>query len=261
MNEEETTNFSRRMIADWPRRVSMPWWLQVLGVLIFIPSAGLCGRLVWEQTWLTWHYGPQMIGFALIHGNFAYLILAPFLLLVWIIMLVGMVVYGIWRRRRIASLVWINLIISLAIMGIMLIPYGLWQRMFMDKIITGPKVGEFMTEAAGGGDLGVIKSLLSHGISVDVTNRHDGQTGLHAAAATNRVDVARFLVSQGAQIDALDRCGDSPLERAYELNSEGTRKFLESIGAHRIRGSDTQRKKALDDEVHEDIEEMDSREK
>jgi hypothetical protein len=71
------------------------------------------------------------------------------------------------------------------------------------------------------------------------------------------VDVLEFLIAKGASLDALNRYGDSPLEEASE--SPEAARFLESHGAHRIRGTEAQRQKAVEEIVREDIARMDRR--
>jgi ankyrin repeat protein len=81
---------------------------------------------------------------------------------------------------------------------------------------------------------------------------------LHSAASRGDVQTLRYLISQGANINALDRNGDSPLELAVSGGHDEASKFLTEHGAKRIRGDEVQRQKAIHDKVHEDIERMHS---
>jgi len=74
---------------------------------------------------------------------------------------------------------------------------------------------------------------------------------MHAAAVTGDLRMARYLTSKGANIDAVDRSGDSPLELAVSKGNEAAASFLTRCGAKRIRGDEAQRQKAIDDEVSE----------
>jgi ankyrin repeat protein len=49
---------------------------------------------------------------------------------------------------------------------------------------------------------------------VDARDTRDGQTALHGAAVEGQVKVIEYLVSRGADVNAVDRFGDSPLEVA-----------------------------------------------
>ncbi len=233
----------------------LPWWLRLVGYMCVIPAGVLCARLVWEQTYLTWRLGPQMVGFSLAHGQGALLLFSPALLILWILLVVVALVWTLATRRRIARATWFDLGLAALVGAILAIPYGAWQRLFVDRLVAGPYAGEFMTDAAATGDLSMVQALLAHGAPVNVTNRA-GQTGLHAAAVGNRVEVLALLVSKKATLDALDRYGDSPLEAAASAGSGEAAKFLEAQGAHQIRGTDAQRQKATEDIVREDIEQM-----
>ena len=79
---------------------------------------------------------------------------------------------------------------------------------------------------------------------------------MHGAAVKGDLPILRYLVSMGADVNALDRSGDSPLELAASGNRTDAAKFLIENGAMRIRGDEAQRKKAIDDRVQESIEEL-----
>ncbi len=79
---------------------------------------------------------------------------------------------------------------------------------------------------------------------------------MHGAAAKGDLPILRYLVSKGASINALDRSGDSPLEVAASADRTDAVRFLTENGAKRIRGDEAQRKKAIDDQVQESIEEL-----
>src|SRR5262245_54639748 len=236
--------------------VRFPWWLRLAGAAALTASGILAARVVWEQTFLTWHSGPQMVGFSLAHGGGAVLFLAPLFLLLWIAIIGVALLTGLILRRRIAVAMWFDLASALMVGAVLLVPYGMWQWLFVDRLVSGPYVGEFMTYAAATGDLRTVKALLAHGASVEVTDR-SGKTGLHAAAVGNRLEVLEFLISKGARIDAINRYGDSPLEEAS--GSPEAARFLESRGAHRIRGTEAQRQRAVEEIVREDIEREDQR--
>jgi ankyrin repeat protein len=70
----------------------------------------------------------------------------------------------------------------------------------------------------------------------------------------------RYLASMGANLNALDRHGDSPLELAASRGNEEAVKFLTERGAKRIQGDESQRYKASEEKVREDIEETNHRE-
>ena len=233
----------------------LPVWLWVWGVLVICGSAVLAARLVWEETVWTWRGGPQMLGFSLAHGGGALLFLFPVLLGSWLAIVAVLIVRSLVKRRAIKRQVWAILALATSVIAVLTLPYGFWQRLFVSRLVSSSSRGEFLSYAAATGDLGTVKALISHGISVDAANR-EGKTGLHAAAATGRIMVLQYLATRGANLDALDRFGDSPLEIAISEGQTQAAQFLKDRGAKEIRGDDAQRQKAIHDIVREDIERM-----
>lgn len=66
----------------FPKHLTLIWWF------VYLPFAALESRLLYEQTWLTYTYGEQMIGFAMAH-NF------PVLLLFGLVGWIGCVIWCI----------------------------------------------------------------------------------------------------------------------------------------------------------------------
>jgi ankyrin repeat protein len=83
------------------------------------------------------------------------------------------------------------------------------------------------------------KLTRAHVLDCDV-NLHDknGWTPLHFAAQSNAVECARILLEAGAEIDAVDAHGNTPLSTAV-FNSKG---FGDLILLLRSRGADPERK-------------------
>jgi ankyrin repeat protein len=79
---------------------------------------------------------------------------------------------------------------------------------------------------------------------------------MHAAAVKGDTKIIRYLVSKGADVNAIDRSGDSPLELAASRDHEEASNFLIERGAKRIRGDEVQRQKAIHDKVQEDMEQL-----
>jgi hypothetical protein len=230
-------------------------WVWMWGLPAICGSAALAGRLAWEETALTWKSGPQMLGFSLAHGIGAILFFFPLLLVVWVVVVAAQTLRYLIKRRATAKQVWAMLALAVSVLAFMELPYGFWQRLFVNRLIGGSHAGEFMYYAAVEGDLGTVRALVSRGVSVDSTSR-EGKTGLHAAAATGQMKILRYLVSRGANLNALDRFGDSPLEVAASRGQNEAEQFLTDRGAKRIRGDDTQRQRAVEEIVREDIQRM-----
>lgn len=61
--------------------------------------------------------------------------------------------------------------------------------------------GSWLHVAASAGQLDVVKWLISQGIDVDVHGGTAGGTPLDRAASDGHLDVARYLIEQGARLD------------------------------------------------------------
>ena len=79
---------------------------------------------------------------------------------------------------------------------------------------------------------------------------------MHAAAGRGDVKILEYLVARGANVNALDLYGDSPLELALSNGHTDAAHFLSAHGAKRMRGDEAQRSKATEAIVRRDIEEM-----
>jgi hypothetical protein len=73
LKPEVVETFDQRKV--FPKHLTIMWWL------VYPLLATFVARLLYEQTWLTYRYGEQMIGFAMIHSFPELLILG---LLGWI---------------------------------------------------------------------------------------------------------------------------------------------------------------------------------
>lgn len=239
---------------------ALPRWLLVSGWTAVLGSVVLAARLTWEQTLLTWSYGPQMVGFSLAHGSGVFLLFFPLVLVAWLLASIGFLGFSFSRKRRPPSTSLLLMVLSLAVLLSLFLPYGFWQRLFAGRLADGPYVGEFMTYASAAGDLSTVRALVSHGASVNSRNR-EGKTGLHAAAVSGQLAVVEYLVANGADPNLLDRFGDSAMEIAASENHMELAKFLADHGGRRVRGDEALRQKSSEEIVHEDIEKMEHQRK
>lgn len=232
------------------------WWLLGLGAVPLIGSALLAGRLIWEQTVWTWERGPQMVGFSLAHGSGAVLFLAPFLLALWGAVALVLVVVNLIKKRKIDTPTLVAFGLALLVFGLLSVPSGVWQRLFIRKMASSPRAGDLLIYAAYGKDIRTVKAMLSHGVSISATDHSEWRTALHAAAIAGDLRTIQFLVSSGADVNALDRAGDSPAELAASRGHQECASFVQEHGGKKIRGDEAQHQKAIDDRVRDDIEEM-----
>jgi hypothetical protein len=213
-----------------------PRWLLAVGVILLFGSGVLAARLIWEQTALTWERGPQNIGYSFIHGSGAILVFFPLVLVVW---LAASVTYTLWRllrRRPLSRSSVIVMVLSIGLLGVLWLPYGFWQRSFIDRLISGPHAGKFFVYDAAVGDLATVKAFLAHGIPVDI--QVDGKTALHGAAVEGQLEVIKYLIAAGADVNATDRLGTSPLDVAISENHKEAAAYLSDHGAKMARGAD-----------------------
>ena len=84
--------------------------------------------------------------------------------------------------------------------------------------------------AARAGDLAKVKSLIEAGAEVNAKDK-GGQTPLFAAALADNDDVAKFLIAKGADVNARDTNGWTPLHGASERGRKGGVELLIAKGA------------------------------
>jgi ankyrin repeat protein len=93
-----------------------------------------------------------------------------------------------------------------------------------------------LLRASAKGDLASVKKLVSDGADVNAADTK-GRTPLIEAAWAGHADVVKYLVDKGAIIDAADGAGYSPLMRACEEGHVPVVAFLINKGANvNIRG-------------------------
>lgn len=102
--------------------------------------------------------------------------------------------------------------------------------------------------------------LLIHpqGVSVNVHTESNGATPLHGAAVEGQLEVIEYLISRGADVNALNAYGDSPMENARSMNHPEAMHLLERHGGRVIRGTDEQRNRAIEEEVARDMRRVDA---
>lgn len=65
------------------------------------------------------------------------------------------------------------------------------------------------------GNLKAIEALINNGVDINMTNNL-GQTALHYALNLDSIDVPKFLISKGADLNAKDKKGITPLDVAVK---------------------------------------------
>jgi ankyrin repeat protein len=73
--------------------------------------------------------------------------------------------------------------------------------------------------------------LINSGVKASAAD-YDHRTALHLAAAEGHLDVIKFLVQQGADVNSLDRFGNAPLDEAILHGNDEEAEFLRSVNAN-----------------------------
>ncbi|MGD1046632.1 MAG: ankyrin repeat domain-containing protein [Bacteroidota bacterium] len=193
----------------------MPIGIAMLGLPIFLLTTVLAVRLVWEQTFLSWESGPQMIGSYLVHAGFFILYIFPPVLLIWILVVLGMTIRDLIKRQHVSFKRWLSIIIVSLPLIALSIPYELWQRLFIDKF-SNEHATELFIHAAAHGDFKTLEAFRQRGIDVNSIN-YDSSTALHAAAVEGKTKIIQHLLDIGANPNAINRWGHTPLDNAIEM--------------------------------------------
>jgi hypothetical protein len=217
--------------------------LVAIGVPAVVFAAIFAGRMVWEATFLTFQQGPQMLGFSLAHGSWAFLFLSPFLLCLWLLVALIRMAVCLWRKRPLSWWYWLTLASAIVTLGVLSIPPAFWQWAFIGTFAKSPHAGGLMVYAAAEGDVRTVLGYLEHGVPVAATN-YEGSTAAFTAAVGGRLPVIKMLVSRGADLNTVNSYGDSPLEAAVESGHTDVSAFLKAHGASQIRGTPEQREAA-----------------
>jgi truncated hemoglobin YjbI len=86
-------------------------------------------------------------------------------------------------------------------------------------------------ECASGAGPEVVHALVRAGADVNACNGVTRATALHAAARRGHMEIARALLDSGATVNARDRKGDTPLQRAINCRKNGVSQLLLGRGA------------------------------
>jgi hypothetical protein len=212
--------------------VGFPKAWTVTGYLLLGGAAVLVGRIVYEETILTWLSGPQMVGFAMMHGALPLILIAGLIgLLGGMLWLVVSLVLLILRKFRVPLTDWIPIILLLLLAVPFFIPYEAWEEFMVRIAGPGSHGNDFLVQAAVQDKRRFATLLLRKGYDINYENG-GGTTPLSGASVEGHEEMVSFLVSKGADVNRKNHgTGETPLMAAAGMGQRGTVKVLLKNGA------------------------------
>lgn len=191
-----------------------PNWLRVL-LLASLPGTALLAlRLVYEQTVMTWRDGEQMVGFALAHAYILFylpmllsLVVAHFALACTI-----SVTFARWLRG-LPTPKWKWLVVGALAASVVsvYVPYDIWMTTTIRIAGPGSHGSSFMMMAAADNKLPLARALVANGVSPNAMG--GGSSALDVACSSRNLDIARFLLQQGADLSRAPSCTNVGINR------------------------------------------------
>lgn len=210
----------------------LPAWALLPGWLLFTGQTIFISRIVYESTVLTCFHGPQMVGFAMLHGAHSFFLLGLFFLPFGALFAIAMLVFGALKKFRFQSREWVLLAALIISFSALFVPYEAWERLDMKFCgAPGPLGDQFLRDAAITGDLGRVKKLVSEGCELNHASGA-GDTPLSNAVKGRSIEVARFLLANGADVSLRNSLtGETPLMEAANSGDTEMLKLLLAQGA------------------------------
>jgi hypothetical protein len=195
-----------------PIHNSAPQWIRLLVVAALPGTAAFALRLIYEQTIMTWREGEQMVGFALSHAYIAFflpMILSFALAHVALALLLSVTLARWLRRFPTPKWNWLSVVALLVFTGLVYVPYDFWMTTTVRVAGPGSRGTSFLMMAAADGKLPLAKALIAKGVSPNTMA--GGSTALDVACSSRNLDVAKFLLQQGAELSRAPSCANLSL--------------------------------------------------
>jgi hypothetical protein len=217
-------------VTDQRVGFSKPW--AVTGYLLLGGAAIFVGRVVYEETILTWVNGPQMIGFAMMHGALPFMLITGFIGVAGSLLWAAVSLVLLIRRRFIVPITdWIPIPLLLFLVVLLVIPYEDWKEFMVCIAGPGSYGSDFLVQAAAQNKPRFATLLLGKGSDINYEDG-GGTTPLSAASVGGHEQMVSFLVSRGADVNRKNRVtGGTPLMAAAGMGQLGTAKVLLENGA------------------------------
>lgn len=195
--EDLLVSWSAFMRSD--TSIGFPRAWRVAGYLLFVLSAVFVGRILYEETILTWIEGPQMVGFAMVHAMPQILIAGSIGLPLGFLWLLVSLVLLFRRQFRVPSVDWLPIVLLTFLAVMLFIPYETWEEIIVRTAGPGSHGNYYLVQAAAQGKGRFVALLLSTGY--DINSESGGTTPLSGASVGGREEMVSLLISKQADVN------------------------------------------------------------
>jgi len=229
MTDKSVITASHQQMDSENKSSGLPRWVTISWFIVFPFAFLLTARLVYEQTYLTWARGLQMVGFTLAHQGLGLLIfgmLALGLTHIWLLVVVVLFVAS-KRHRRPKRFQAVIIAVTVATLILNYIPYLWWQCLVVRVPNSKISESDICVEAAGQGNVGMVKSHLPPNADLKTINHV-----FFGACVEGQIEMMQFLLTKGANVNCIgDDLGETPLMAAAQMGHAEAVKQLLARGA------------------------------
>lgn len=216
---------SKLKAIAFPKSLFIVWLLSMPGTIYLV------AQLVYEQTFLTWTSGPQMVGFALVHSTTILPLLGSLVLsLISFLASFSWLVVKTLKRQKASRFALISLLCTFVLILLLLVPYGIWQTIMIETLGPGDHSEELFFHFAATGSRPAVRSLLNSGVDINSMNR-SGKTALMGACVEGQDEIVEYLIAKGADVNLKSTDGKTARDYAVETAHSQTAEILRKHGS------------------------------
>ena len=217
---------------DSPPKERFYGFIIASGWIISVSATYVALRLTYEHTVLTLRNGPQMVGFALLHGPGLVPVFLSLLSIIWMPVAIVLIIVRVIRKSRVRMLIIQAAIISM-MFGLQSVPEEYWRLTLLNmNLVDNNLKCQFFTEAGMFGQKQLIFRLFP-----DCQDK--GAVALYNASLGGHLEIVRYLAEQGTDYDYQDppdkiyagSHNDTPLMVAAGAGHAEIVEYLLEIGA------------------------------
>ena len=193
----------------------LPRWLRLWGVLTAPGAVFLLVALFWQRFPLT--RATPFVGYGSFEGGpLMTLLLMPFLGLyvVWLLILTVKTGMSVRRKATIPRSRWVMILISSLLLALGWTDETTWDRVFVARLVAAPERAHAFMGAVVAGDVATVRAFHAHGVALN--DCFLGWTALNAAASEGQLSMVRYLLDQGANVNAVDTGSSTPVDDAEQ---------------------------------------------